>query len=92
MEAVRSQDLASLGLIPAGPPYLVEELEELGAGLVDGADDGPPSLGQAFHQGDHLEARGAVQAAARRGAPETPAGPQPRPTRSAPWLGLPRPP
>lgn len=49
--------------------YLVEHLEELGAGLVDGADDGPPSLSQPFHQGDHLEAGGAVQAAASQGAP-----------------------
>lgn len=33
-----------------GPAYLVKELEELGAGLVDGADDGSATLGQPFHQ------------------------------------------
>lgn len=45
-----------------GPTYLVKELKELGAGLVDGADDGAATLGQPFHQGHHLEAGGAVQA------------------------------
>lgn len=44
--------------------YLVKELKELGAGLVDGADDGPAALGQPFHQGYYLEAGGAVQATA----------------------------
>lgn len=44
--------------------YLVKELEELGTGLVDGADDGAAALGQPFHQGHHLEARGTVQATA----------------------------
>lgn len=44
--------------------YLVKELKELGAGLVDGADDGAAALGQPFHQGHDLEAGGTVQAAA----------------------------
>lgn len=43
---------------------LVKHLKELGAGLVDGADDGAAALGQGPHEGDHLEAGGAVQAAA----------------------------
>lgn len=33
-----------------GPTYLVKELKELGAGLVDGADDGSATLSQPFHQ------------------------------------------
>lgn len=33
-----------------GPTYLIKELKELGAGLVDGADDGSATLGQPFHQ------------------------------------------
>lgn len=47
-----------------GPTYLVKELKELGAGLVDGADDGAAALGKPFHQGHHLEAGGAVQTTA----------------------------
>lgn len=42
---------------------LVEELEQLGAGLVDGADDGSSSLSESFEQRDDLETRRAVQAA-----------------------------
>lgn len=49
---------------PCPVPNLVEHLEELGAGLVDGADDGAAALRQGAHQGHHLEAGGAVQAAA----------------------------
>lgn len=41
---------------------LIEHLEELGAGLVDGADNGPPPLGQRLHQRDHLETGGTVEA------------------------------
>lgn len=43
---------------------LIEHLEKLGAGLVDGADNGPSSLGQRLHQGDHLETGGTVEATA----------------------------
>lgn len=46
-----------------GGADLVEELEELGAGLVDGADDGSSSLSESFEQRDDLETRRAVQAA-----------------------------
>lgn len=53
----------------SGPTYLVKQLEELGTGLVDGADDGPATLGQPLHQGDNLEAGGAVQAAVSQGTP-----------------------
>lgn len=40
---------------------LIEHLEQLGAGLVDGADNGPSPLGQRLHQGDHLETGGTVE-------------------------------
>uniref|UniRef100_A0A1I8J9L3 CCHC-type domain-containing protein n=1 Tax=Macrostomum lignano TaxID=282301 RepID=A0A1I8J9L3_9PLAT len=43
---------------------LVEHLEQLGAGLVDGAHDGTAAECQLFQQADALEAGGAVQAAA----------------------------
>ena len=42
--------------------YLVKELKELGAGLVDGADDGATAQGQGLHEGQHLEAGRTVQA------------------------------
>ena len=41
--------------------YLVEELEQFGAGLVDGADYGSSSLSQSFEQRHHLETGRAVQ-------------------------------
>ena len=53
------------GLMRGG--YLVEELKQLGAGLVDGANDGPSPLRQSLQQGEHLEAGGAVQATGGQG-------------------------
>ena len=43
---------------------MVEHLEELGTGLVDGADDGAAALRQRLEQRQTLEARRAVQTAA----------------------------
>ena len=43
--------------------YMVEHLEELGTGLVDGADDGAAALRQRLEQRQTLEARRAVQTA-----------------------------
>lgn len=51
-------------------PNLVKHLEELGAGLVDGADNGAATLSQGAHQGDNLEAGGTVQTAAGWGRGE----------------------
>ena len=51
-------------------PNLVKHLEELGAGLVDGADNGAATLSQGAHQGDDLEAGGTVQTAAGWGRGE----------------------
>ena len=42
---------------------MVEHLEELGTGLVDGADDGAAALCQRLEQRQTLEARRAVQTA-----------------------------
>ena len=42
---------------------MVEHLEELGTGLVDGADDGAAALRQRLEQRQTLEARRAVQTA-----------------------------
>ncbi len=44
---------------------MVEHLEELGARLVDGADDGSAALRQRLEQRQALVARRAVQPAAR---------------------------
>jgi hypothetical protein len=46
---------------------LVEELKELGAGLVDGADNGAATIGQGLQQRQHLETGGTVQATAKQG-------------------------
>ena len=48
--------------------YLVKELKELGAGLVDGTDDGAAAQGQGLHEGQHLEAGRAVQATGSQAA------------------------
>lgn len=64
---------------PPGPPsvspwsgtrdtHLVKHLEELGTGLVDGADDGAAALGQGFHERHHLETGRAVQTTVQREA------------------------
>ena len=51
--------LSSVG-VWGGGVHLVKHLEELGTGLVDGADDSPPSESQGVQQRDHLVAGGAV--------------------------------
>lgn len=42
--------------------YLVKELKQFCTGLVNGADDGPATLGQSLHQRDHLETWCTIQA------------------------------
>lgn len=43
--------------------YLIKHLKELGAGLMNGADDCPSTLRQRLHERHHLEAGRAVQTA-----------------------------
>lgn len=40
--------------------YMVEHFKQLGTGLVDSTDDGPPALSQGLEQGDALETGRAV--------------------------------
>lgn len=46
----KSRDGAPTWPYTARGSYLVEELEEFGAGLVDGTDDGAATLRQPLHQ------------------------------------------
>lgn len=64
-------------------PDLVEEFEEFGAGLVDGADDGSAPLGQSLEQRDHLETRRAVKTTETHTAGLMGINRHPEPSRSA---------
>lgn len=74
---IRDLQLAVSVHVCATRSDLVEELEELCAGLMDGADDGSPPPRQSFEQRHHLETRRAVQTAETQ-KQETPAEPAER--------------